>query len=129
MKAATKMKVLVNTTADTLGRLGFKFERNGGEQLVEFNVLWPEPFMVRISHLAEVEYPSGVFGMILPSRQSECTDLRLVFAEDSRLARQRAAELVKGLLETLPKPPWKGLGLIEAGTARAMWRRAADGRE
>ena len=122
------MKVMVSAAERSLGKLGFRFARHEGSNMVEFEIAWPDPFLVIISHLAEVEYPSPVFGFILPRRLAESTDLRIEFPVESSFSRQRASEFVRELLSTLKRPPWQGLGLIPSGTAKAMWKRAAEGR-
>jgi len=121
------MKEMVSAAERSLGKLGFRFAKHEGSNVVEFEIAWPDPFLVIISHLAEVEYPSPIFGFILPSRLAECTDLRVEFPVENGLSRQRASEFVRELLGTLKKPPWQGLGIIQSGTAKTMWKRAAEG--
>jgi hypothetical protein len=123
------MKELVSVTQSGLERLGFEYTKNGASELVEFEVSKPAPFLVRITHLAEIEHPSVVLGLGYSSRQRESTDFRIQFNVESAAARANAAGLVRHVLTTLKKPPWKGLGFIEGGTAKALWRRAAEGRE
>ena len=123
------MEEMVSASEQSLRRLGFKFVKNGGENNVELDVTWPEPFLVRITRLAEVEYPSAMFGMLSPKTLPECTDVRILVSEDAALSRERSAEFVWGVLEGLKRPPWKGLGFIRSGTSKEMWSRAAEGRE
>ena len=128
MKASTRMKVMVAATEAGLRDLGFDFFKSDARELVEFEVSKPEQFMVRITHLPELEYPSAVVGLGFSSRLRESTDFRIQFSTETPGARASAAGLVKHVLASLKVPPWKGLGLIESGTAKALWKRAAEGR-
>lgn len=127
LKTSVGFAKLASITESTLRQLGYEFAVNRASQIVEFEVMRPEQFIVRITHLKEVEYPSAVFGFALPGRQSECNDFRLVFTGDARGARELSAKLVKGILSSMKKPPWKGLGLVESMTSKSMWLRAAEG--
>lgn len=129
MKASASMKELVRVTDANLRLLGHTFTRNEGREMVEFDVSRPVPFLIRITHLQEVEHPSAVFGLFLPSRQGESTDLRIELGDGGDMARQPSSELVRGIIASLKSPPWKGLGFIESSTSRALWSRAAEGRE
>jgi len=123
------MKEIVAATEAGLKTLEFSYTKSDAKELVEFDITRPEPFIVRITHLAELEHPSAVLGLGYSSRQRESTDFRIQYTVESVAARANAAGLVKQVLSSLKKPPWKGLGFIEGGTAKALWQRAAEGRE
>ena len=127
MKASVNLARLASLTESTMRQLGLEFARNEGKQIVEFDVTRPGSFIIRITQLPEVEYPSAVLGFLLPGRQSESTDFRIVFRDGDRNARELSSALVKGILGSLKKPPWKGLGLVESITSKSLWTRAAEG--
>ena len=129
MKASAKMAVLVSVTESSLRQLRFDFRKNDGKEFVEFEVAGPAGFNVRIMHLPEVEYPSRLFGALLMHRLSESTDIQLKCPKTEPESRQRAAELVSAIMAALPTLPWKGLSLVESMTSKAMWQRAAEGRD
>jgi len=129
LKASARMKEIVGATENGLKSLGFEYTKGDAKELVEFDVTKPQPFIVRITHLAEMEHPSAVLGLGYSSRQRECTDFRIQHIVETPEARANAAGLVKEVLSSLKRPPWKGLGFIEGGTAKALWQRAAEGKE
>ena len=123
------MSELVSAAHSNLERLGLAFKKHEGKEFVEFEVAEPARFIVRITHLAEMEYPSPLFGVLMNRRLPEATDLRIVFTDAEQAARHHSAELVKGILASLRRPPWEGLGFIPSMTAKSMWSRAAQGLE
>lgn len=129
LKASTSFRRLSAVTESSMRYLGLQFARNESRDMVEFEVSAPARFLVRITHLHEVEHPSAVFGFILPRRQNESTDFRIEYPEGPGHGKEFGSQLVKAVLAGLPKPPWKGLGIIESMTAKQLWNRTAEGRE
>lgn len=129
LKSSYLVSELVSVTETCLRQLEFKFVRNETKGMVEFDVTEPATFLVRITQLQELEHPSPIFGLLLTGRQSACTDLSVVLDPIEVAARIRASELIKAILSSLQEPPWKGLGVIESLTSKALWTRYARGLE
>lgn len=129
MKSSYPVSELVSVTETSLQRLEFKFLKNEAKDMFEFEVTEPETFLVRITQLQELEHPSPIFGFLLSSRQSACTDLSVVLNPLDVAAKIRASELIKAILSSVQEPPWKGLGVVESRTSKALWTRYAQGLE
>lgn len=123
------MEELVAAASTTLDRLGFGFKRNESKDVVELEVSIPVRFTVRITHLPEVMHPSPMFGMLAPRTLPEATDFAIVDPGDEDVTREKTAEVVRGVLASLKRPPWVGLGFVPSMTSKAMWSRAAQGKK
>lgn len=129
MKSTSTFPKLAAATEASLVRLGFKFLKNEAKGMLEFEVTEPEAFLVRIRSLEETEQPSPVFGFMFTRRQSACTDLSLVVGPGNPTAKARSSELIKAILGSMKVPPWKGLGIVESRTSKALWTRYSEGLE
>ncbi len=105
MKSGASSAKLSKATEAALVSLGFKFLKNEGREMQEFDVTEPEAFIVRIRSLEETEQPSPIFGFMLPRRQSACTDFSLVVDRENPAARARASASVPVLTATASLVP------------------------
>ena len=126
MKAAVDALKLAKVAEETLKGLGFDFAKNEGPGLVEFEVSTPAHFVARLTALQEPVQPVALLGSILTPKR-KVVDVELLFSGDDASARGASASFVKGILASLQKPPWKGLGFVESITAKALWQEAAEG--
>jgi hypothetical protein len=129
LKSASTLPKLASATEANLVRLGFKFMKNETKAMLEFEVIEPEAFLVRIRSLEETEQPSPILGFMFARTQSACTDLSLVVDPGNPAAKSGASELIKAIIGSLKVPPWKGLGMVESRTSKALWTRYAAGLE
>lgn len=125
MKSGLRGAALAEATEGALKRLGYGYSRSGAGGVVEFEVSSPAPFVVRITQLEEVEHVSSVFGAGFPSVQPVASDFALESDQAVPASREAGARLVAEVRGSLKAPPWKGLGVVEGMTARALWERAA----
>ncbi len=126
LKAALAPSKMSKITADAMRYLGFQFVEHRGEGVQEFEVTLPAQFVARITDLRDPEPPFRLLGPIIPAARDK-VDLRLTFPDSDTAARDASAKLVRTILAGLHQPPWKGLGIVESVTAKALWNEAAKG--
>lgn len=104
-----------------LRRLGYRFYKNQSQRMVEFEVLEPAEFLVRIESLDDDEFrPQPFFGIF--GGGGEGNAFYVVFTSGRSQSKSHVSSFVSELVSRLPRKPWEGLGFIEKRTSRAYWQ-------
>jgi hypothetical protein len=121
-RAAISPFVLTDSVRSALDSLGYAYLRNEGGYITEFEITAPRRMIVRVEDLT-----SKQLGFPLRSQlklESAIEIIGVVGApEPQEELRRCASALVSKLLGSLPKEPWKGLGLFRGGSEKDNWER------
>ena len=111
---------LVNCSDTALKHLGYGYHRNQTAKVQEFEVFDPAEFIVRIEDLRDTVSPGAFMG--ISWGRDPGNSISMIFSKLDAEGKARVSAFVRALLETLPRKPWEGLGLISSRTSRAFWQ-------
>lgn len=124
MRTLLAFDKLAASSDEVLKRLGFRFYKNQSRDVVEFEVLEPADFLVRIESLDGMTRPQSFFGVlgVFGGGDTVGNAFSVVYGAEESRSKTHVASFVKELLGALPRKPWDGLGFIEKRTSKAYWQ-------
>ena len=128
MKSGIPFSALVRSSERVLTGSGRPYVKHDIGHTVEFEVEGGPKFMVRIQRLEPLERHNPLLGNLDLRGPRREVNVAIILSQEPG-AKESAAKFVGELIATLPKEPWKGLGLVTRLTAKSLWRRWAAGLE
>jgi hypothetical protein len=122
MRSGLRLDVLVRVSESAMTDLDYAYLKHDSGEVVEFEVQTSKRFTVRIEKLEDRVFHNPMLGGLLSYSRPDQTNVTIILGEDEVDSKRHAALFVSRLLATLPKDPWKGLGIVESITARSQWK-------
>lgn len=103
------------------------FHITATEDILEFEVIELSTFIIRITRLrgtcASTDQPMRFMfgGSLLPKKEREFCDVALILPEGINESRGMASNFIAGLLSSLSRKPWQGLGIVASARSKSQW--------
>lgn len=122
MRASANVKyaTLVACVENSLSTLNYGHLKHTTKLLTEFEVESPCHFRVIVEDAAGEKYG---FALLMSEKNESVIEIlpTLGAQESDDVLRQHVASLVGQVRKTLPREPWKGLGVFRSRSERVKW--------
>jgi hypothetical protein len=130
LKCSFTLEALKEPSEKVLKDLGYEYHVTRTPDVLEYEVVNPENFIVRINRFLPLDHPFGLMGHFLGDaaqdrKKREISDVEIVVFGQSSSARKFATLFVASMKET----PWNGLRGSESSRAKKEWTQWLDSRE
>ncbi|MHB1908103.1 MAG: hypothetical protein ACYCQJ_04420 [Nitrososphaerales archaeon] len=126
LRSSIDYETMVRETSECLKKLDVEYVTNGHDFITEFEVTQPAYFRLvlepnkipKVRSLAIMQSISAPTGSTLEIRFGLDDE-----PDQVSLASSNVIRFLRLLIESLPKKPWMGLGMMESGSEEKKWKQ------